>query len=145
MIRTLLLSSAVVIAVAGCATQYTAASALSPGDLPAAFEQKAPANAPVWPTHDWWTSYGDPQLSALMQQAEADNLDIAQAAARLRKADARASPGRRRALAPGGCCRFGDAAIWPGRLDVCAGNRAISTPVFRSAMSWISGARTATR
>lgn len=88
MIRTLLLSSAVVISVAGCTN--TPLPALPPGDVPAAFEQKAPANAPVWPAHDWWTSYGDPQLSALMQQAEANNLDIAQAAARLRQADGRA-------------------------------------------------------
>jgi NodT family efflux transporter outer membrane factor (OMF) lipoprotein len=88
MIRTLLLSCAVAVVVAGCSN--TPPPALAPGDVPAAFDQKAPANAPVWPAHDWWNNYGDPQLSALMAEAEANNLDIAQAAARLRQADARA-------------------------------------------------------
>ncbi|HVW75534.1 MAG TPA: efflux transporter outer membrane subunit [Rhizomicrobium sp.] len=88
MIRALLLSCAIAVTVAGCAD--TPPPALKPGDVPAAFEQKAPVNAPVWPAHDWWSSYGDPQLSALMAEAEANNLDIAQAAARLRQADARA-------------------------------------------------------
>lgn len=88
MIRKLLLSSAIAIAVAGCTD--TPPPALKPGDVPAAFEQKAPVNAPVWPAHDWWSAYGDPQLSALIGEAEAGNLDIAQAAARLREADARA-------------------------------------------------------
>jgi multidrug efflux system outer membrane protein len=88
MIRMLLLSSAVAIAVAGCTN--TPLPTLAPGDVPASFEQKAPVSAPLWPAHDWWTNYGDPQLSTLMQQAEANNLDIAQAAARLRQADARA-------------------------------------------------------
>src|SRR6185312_10915118 len=37
-----------------------------------------------------WTGFGDTQLSTLMTAAEAGNLDIAQAAARLRQADARA-------------------------------------------------------
>ena len=43
-----------------------------------------------WPARDWWTNFGDPQLAALMDQAQANNLDIVQAAARLRQADARA-------------------------------------------------------
>jgi NodT family efflux transporter outer membrane factor (OMF) lipoprotein len=88
MIRALLLASAIAIVVSGCTN--TPPPTLSPGDVPTAFEQKAPVNAPVWPAHDWWSSYDDPQLSALMAEAEADNLDIAQAAARLREADARA-------------------------------------------------------
>jgi NodT family efflux transporter outer membrane factor (OMF) lipoprotein len=88
MIRQLLLSGAIAVAIAGCST--TPPPALHPGDVPAAFEQKAPANAPLWPARDWWTNYGDPQLAALMDQAQANNLDIAQAAARLRQADARA-------------------------------------------------------
>jgi NodT family efflux transporter outer membrane factor (OMF) lipoprotein len=84
--RFLLVTTAVTLA--GCAA--TPPPALQPGDVPAAFEQKVPANAPIWPAADWWTNYSDPQLSALMAQAQAGNLDIAQAAARLRQADARA-------------------------------------------------------
>ena len=79
---------AVALLLAGCAD--TPPPALKSGDVPAAFEQKAPANAPLWPAADWWTNYHDPQLAALMAQAQAGNLDMAQAAARLRQADARA-------------------------------------------------------
>jgi len=88
MIRALLLSGAIAVVAAGCTN--TPPPALKPGDVPAAFEQQLPANGPIWPAHDWWSNYGDPQLTTLMQQAEANNLDIAQAAARLRQADARA-------------------------------------------------------
>ncbi len=88
MIRRLLLSGAIAITAAGCAT--TPPPALEPGDVPAGFEQKPPANAPIWPARDWWKQFGDPQLASLMDQAQAGNLDIAQAAARLRQADARA-------------------------------------------------------
>jgi len=73
---------------AACAT--TPPPGLKAGDVPATFEQKTIANAPMWPAKDWWTNYNDPQLSTLMEQAQANNLDIAQAAARLRQADARA-------------------------------------------------------
>ena len=89
MIRALLLSTALALAAAGCADNGPPPT-LAPGDVPASFEQKAPVSAPVWPAHDWWAGYGDPQLSTLIAQAEANNLDIAQAAARLRQADARA-------------------------------------------------------
>jgi NodT family efflux transporter outer membrane factor (OMF) lipoprotein len=88
MMRKLLLSCAAAALLAGCTT--TPPPTLKPGDVPAAFEQRAPVNAPIWPAKDWWTNYGDPQLEALMEQAQANNLDIAQAAARLRQADARA-------------------------------------------------------
>ncbi len=88
MIRRLLYCTAIAALAAGCA--QTPPPGLNPADVPAQFEQKAPAAAPIWPAHDWWNHYGDPQLSDLMAQAEASNLDIAQASARLRQADARA-------------------------------------------------------
>ena len=72
----------------GCAR--TPPPALPAADIPAAFEQPSPQNAPVWPALDWWTNFRDPQLRALIQTAQDNNLDIAQAAARLRQADARA-------------------------------------------------------
>jgi multidrug efflux system outer membrane protein len=87
MIRRLLLLTA---ACALAACTQTPPPGLQPGDVPAAFEQTAPANAPVWPNADWWNNYRDPQLSRLMGEAQAGNLDIAQAVARLRQADARA-------------------------------------------------------
>ncbi len=88
MMRKLLLSCAAAALVAGCTS--TPQPTLKTGDVPPAFEQKPPVTAPVWPAKDWWTNYGDPQLTVLMGQAQDSNLDIAQAAARLRQADARA-------------------------------------------------------
>jgi outer membrane protein, multidrug efflux system len=72
----------------GC--ESTPLPQLPAGDVPPAFEQAREASAPVWPSPEWWQGFGDPQLTALMDQARAGNLDIAQAAARLRQADARA-------------------------------------------------------
>jgi multidrug efflux system outer membrane protein len=76
------------IALAGCAA--TPPPALPAADVPPAFEQAPARNAPIWPAGDWWTRYGDPQLAALIEKAQAGNLDIVQAQARLRQADARA-------------------------------------------------------
>lgn len=76
------------LALAGCAA--TPPPKLPAGDVPAAFAQQAPANALAWPATDWWKSFGDPQLDALIVQARTNNLDLAQATARLRQADARA-------------------------------------------------------
>ena len=82
-----LLCSAAALWLAGCA--QTPLPQLAPGDIPAAFAQALPQNAPLWPSSDWWQGFGDPQLSQLVVTAQANNLDIAQAAARLRQADAR--------------------------------------------------------
>jgi multidrug efflux system outer membrane protein len=88
MIRRVFLCGTTAAFLAGCGT--TPPPGLQASDVPAAFEQKAPTNAPVWPARDWWTQFGDPRLVALEDQAQAGNLDLAQAAARLRQADARA-------------------------------------------------------
>lgn len=46
--------------------------------------------APVreWPSDRWWTNYGDPQLDKLMDEALAGSPSLAEAQARVRKADA---------------------------------------------------------
>ena len=86
--RTLASIAACALLLSGC--ESTPLPGLPAGDVPAAFEQVEAANAPVWPSQDWWQGFGDPQLATLISQAQAGNLDIAQAAARLRQADARA-------------------------------------------------------
>lgn len=63
---------------------------LAPTDVPARFEQAAPQDAPVWPSTTWWQGFRDAQLSDLIARAQANNLDLYQAAARVRQADARA-------------------------------------------------------
>lgn len=70
---------------AGCAT----APAVSPGAavVPAAqWRTQSEGTAPI--TADWWRSYGDPVLTALVDRALINNNDIALAAARVREAAA---------------------------------------------------------
>lgn len=52
------------------------------------------APAADWPTESWWTGYGDPQLDQLMSEALAGSPSLAQAAARVRSAQARAGEAR---------------------------------------------------
>jgi multidrug efflux system outer membrane protein len=86
--RRIFLSSVAAVYLAGCAN--VPPPQLPAGDIPPAFEQAGGKNAPLWPVQEWWNGFGDAQLSALMTNARANNLDIAQASARLRQADARA-------------------------------------------------------
>jgi NodT family efflux transporter outer membrane factor (OMF) lipoprotein len=44
----------------------------------------------LWPADGWWRGFGSPQLDGFIQQAEAQNFDIAAAVARIREADAQA-------------------------------------------------------
>ena len=48
----------------------------------------ARGTAAAWPAADWWSSFGDPQLSALIEEGLADSPDVVAAAARLRSARA---------------------------------------------------------
>jgi NodT family efflux transporter outer membrane factor (OMF) lipoprotein len=59
-----------------------------PGDVPAAFTAPANADAPLWPDTAWWNNFKADELGGLMQTAHAENLDIAQAAARVLQAEA---------------------------------------------------------
>lgn len=79
--RTTLL--AVAIALAGCSV---AMPKLQP-PIPAQWQHAMAAQAAT-PTdlHSWWRAFDDPALNALVDQALANNLDVAQAAERLRAA-----------------------------------------------------------
>lgn len=60
-----------------------------PGPLPEGFTRMAAMPSATMPEGtNWWNSFGDEHLSSLIQEALARNLDIAQAAARLRQARA---------------------------------------------------------
>lgn len=61
---------------------------LTPHDVPGQFEMKAPANSQVWPSIDWWQGFGSGELTQMEQEAQANNLDIVQAAARVLQAEA---------------------------------------------------------
>jgi multidrug efflux system outer membrane protein len=59
-----------------------------PGDVPAAFTAPADKAAPVWPKASWWGNFGAEELAPLQETAQKENLDIAQAAARVLQAEA---------------------------------------------------------
>ncbi len=54
---------------------------LAPADVPVAFtlraEQAASSATPAWPAVDWWTNFGDAELTTLIGQVQAGNLDLA--------------------------------------------------------------------
>lgn len=56
-----------------------------PAELPQAWKESAP---PYAKDGRWWTIYGDPQLDALVEEAEAHNSDLVAAAARVDEARA---------------------------------------------------------
>ncbi len=57
-------------------------------EVPAAY-RATPLTAPAaWPSEDWWRGFKSPELTTLVEQAKAGNLDIAAAIARVRQADA---------------------------------------------------------
>src|SRR5580692_1856520 len=61
------------------------AGALTPDKL--ATSQSFTGPAAAWPDDHWWQAYGDPQLDHLIDTAIADAPDMAQAKARLEKAE----------------------------------------------------------
>lgn len=74
---------------AGCTTEVP--QALSPQLAPTGFSAPVAAEAPVWPQAGWWAGFGDPAMTRLVSEAEANNHDIAAAAARVLQAEAQAT------------------------------------------------------
>ena len=59
-----------------------------PGDVPDVFTAPTDKSAPVWPQAGWWAKFGAEELAPLEETAQKENLDIAQAAARVLQAEA---------------------------------------------------------
>jgi len=79
----------VALVAAGCSTPPPVP--LKQGDLPAGFTAPTTpdmANAPIWPATDWWNGFNAPELPALEKTAQAENLDLLAAAARVLQAQA---------------------------------------------------------
>ncbi len=70
-----------------CAPRHPLKTAL-PGPLPTSFREPVSPDAKKGVYPSWWQAFGDPGLSRLIQEALSQNLDIAQAAARLKQAEA---------------------------------------------------------
>ena len=85
---------AAALALAGCASTHGLAPATAPRDgdsLAAARSIGAGASSDAaFPTQDWWTAFGDPQLDALVTEALAGTPSLDAADARLRQARAQA-------------------------------------------------------
>lgn len=62
---------------------------LTAADTPASFQQEAASGAPVWPSPGWWQGFQSAELNSLMIDAQAGNLTLAAAEARILQADAR--------------------------------------------------------
>jgi len=80
--------SMLALAAAGCSTPNPTPLNRT-GDMPKAFT--APVvdkQSPVWPDANWWVNFKADELPALMETAQKENLDIAQAAARVIQAEA---------------------------------------------------------
>src|ERR1700744_2801685 len=73
----------------GCATAVP--QALPPNEQPKQFVGPVQAEGTVWPDMQWWEGFGDPDLAALAQKAASGNRDIAQAAARVKAAEAQST------------------------------------------------------
>ena len=72
---------------AGCALHEVEHA---PPTLPGAFAAPRSATDAAWPDKNWYQAFGSAELSALIEQASSDNLDLSAARARVAQADARA-------------------------------------------------------
>ena len=93
-LHSLAAATALTLVLAGCASSgglHPDGKLLEPSALQAQRSLAAPADAgATWPTADWWTGLGDPQLDALIAEALANNPGLAAADARARQAQAAA-------------------------------------------------------
>ena len=81
----------------GCAPDLGPGPKLTPPqDYAASRSFSAPVAA--WPTDDWWTAYGDPQLNSLIETALKDGPDLREAEARVRAAEGQVLESRSRLL-----------------------------------------------
>jgi NodT family efflux transporter outer membrane factor (OMF) lipoprotein len=56
--------------------------------MPPAWDAQSKAAPTAWPAQDWWKNFGSTELDQLIAEAQANNLDIATAAARVMQAEA---------------------------------------------------------
>ncbi len=57
-------------------------------EMPVQFRATEASGAEAWPSEDWWRGFKSHELTALIEQARAQNFDLAAAVARIRQADA---------------------------------------------------------
>ena len=77
---------ALVLLLAGCATRVP--QVLTPKLKPAAFSGQIVGAEQIWPSVDWWKTFGSSELSEFIEKARVENLDLAVAVARVNEAHA---------------------------------------------------------
>lgn len=92
----LALAPVLAVALAACAGPNVATTTVAPVVPPAAWRTDAGPTAEL--QRDWWRSFGDPALEALVEKALANNSDIGVAAARVREASANVALARAQTL-----------------------------------------------
>lgn len=100
-----------VILVAGLTLAACATPRMADVRLPAAFEAPTPAPAGALALDTWWTAFGDPELTTLVEQALAHNPDIRTARSRLGEIRAQSASSLLRYLPQG------DATVSKRRTD----------------------------
>ncbi len=83
--RRVVLSSAMIV-LAGCNRGPDKVDARL--DIPAAFRATQASGQAAWPSQDWWTGFGSPELNRLIAQARVGNFDIQASIARVAQAEA---------------------------------------------------------
>ncbi len=86
MMRALIFTAMCVHVLGACAGPAVETAAVGPAAPPAAWRTDAGPTAPL--DKAWWQAFGDPTLTALVERALSNNLDIAIAGARIRDAKA---------------------------------------------------------
>jgi multidrug efflux system outer membrane protein len=82
------LAPCVALFLSACAGALPTPTTLPPLSAPAAFEQIASPNAPIWPKPEWWSGFASSELNSLIVATQTGNLDLAAAETRILQADA---------------------------------------------------------
>nr|WP_198086421.1 efflux transporter outer membrane subunit [Variovorax sp. E3] len=85
-------AAAAILALGGCTLFKPEQREQRPLNVPQAWQQQQPAalNAAAMPADNWWSSFGDPQLDALIDNALRTNNDLAVAGIRVQRAQLQA-------------------------------------------------------
>lgn len=75
---------------AGCAHTIPVEQPVPTMDLPAGWSQAAKPAGQEWPDAQWWQHFGSAELSQLVQDGQASNLELAAALSRVRQAESQA-------------------------------------------------------
>ena len=83
-----LLSGLACAVLAGCASRAPVAEAPPRVDLPAGWTAAGTPDHQAWPDKAWWRRFGSPELTRLVDEGQAGNLELAGALQRVKQAEA---------------------------------------------------------